>query len=329
MESSLEPVGWGLVYSDLVGRVFLPFNPQMDRGLALERSLGHYAHLASHWDQHDGSAPSDAWLASDLLQPKPGEFPVLLINSTSATRGVPMVFSNTEFPASTTALPAESDAPHHAGILNFHVETADHDTALPSAVRMSATFPYVSPAARASCNCDTDYLVDGGYYDNYGMVSLLEWLKDSKEAMSQNPGGSPEIVILRIESFPEGLPAKAKTEGWSYQLLAPLLALFAARSSGQLYRDDAELRMFKQLQALEAGANDPKALSVHDMTFRYDPTNCECRGEDPPLSWHLTEPEKKCIRDAWMTPRLNACRAYIKDFLDASKPVGTPPPFCK
>ena len=64
------------------------------------------------------------------------------------------------------------------------------DIALVSAARLSATFPIVSPSARAAGSWPKRYryhFVDGGYYDNYGMSTLLEWLDDALTSAPSTP----------------------------------------------------------------------------------------------------------------------------------------------
>ena len=57
-----------------------------------------------------------------------------------------------------------------------------------TAARLSATFPYVTPAARALPRADlvpnsdaeslsTYHVVDGGYADNEGAVTSVDWMK--------------------------------------------------------------------------------------------------------------------------------------------------------
>ena len=47
-----------------------------------------------------------------------------------------------------------------------------------TAVRLSSGFPYVAPAARADADDAKGHythVVDGGYFDNYGVGTLSAW----------------------------------------------------------------------------------------------------------------------------------------------------------
>ena len=118
---------------------------------------------------------------------------------------------------------------------------------------MSATFPYVSPAARPYTSDPqvnpadqmtmargTFHFVDGGYYDNYGVYTLLAWLES---ALSPNPTVH-HLVILRLMAFPPESDKLPRLQGWGYQMLAPFDAFLATRSTAQLAESDAVLRRF-------------------------------------------------------------------------------------
>ena len=67
-----------------------------------------------------------------------------------------------------------------------------------TAARLSAAFPYVSPAARLD-GVEPYHLVDGGYYDFYGLVALSQWVDDALEEL-QRDQQLPErigVVIAR------------------------------------------------------------------------------------------------------------------------------------
>jgi hypothetical protein len=89
-DSSLEAVAWGLTHPDL-RQIFLPGPIALwgsaDRGWALERSFlksAHFAHLEHLADARDHP-----------------NWPILLLNSTDALTGDPVVLTNSDFPSST------------------------------------------------------------------------------------------------------------------------------------------------------------------------------------------------------------------------------------
>jgi len=69
------------------------------------------------------------------------------------------VFTNSDFPAENGSAPADHQ------LQNFHQVHSGRDVRVETATRMSAAFPYVSPAARADTPWNAEHLVDGGYFD--------------------------------------------------------------------------------------------------------------------------------------------------------------------
>ena len=300
MDSSLESTAWGLVHPDLTRTIFgIPLPP--DRGTALERSIAVHAARAAGWKGVGPDAKTSAILTSDILQPTTGQFPILLINSTSVDSGMPVVFTNSSFEG-------------QKGIKDFHSEVQGKDVKLPTAVRLSASFPYVSPAARADAQSDQPvswHLVDGGYYDNFGVATALRWI----EAAHFNP--STAVLLLRIEAFPQDPEPKGEVVHWPYQLIAPLFTLYTARGSAQQTRANREIGLFEQIQAQDA--------NFYAITFRFEPakeeTDPEKKNESPPLSWHLAAEDKNKILHAWEKMQEAGCSAYVKDFVEGRTPT--------
>ncbi|HKM68163.1 MAG TPA: patatin-like phospholipase family protein [Candidatus Acidoferrum sp.] len=289
--SSLEAVAWGLAHADLRTTV-LPINaliwPGADRGWALERAFRKNAQFS----------PMDRPLASTELQKK---WPVVLLNATEVRTGDPIVFTNSNFP-----VPLPATDPNHA-LHGFHKVYVGRDVNLESAVRMSAAFPYVSPAARADSPWNAEHLVDGGYFDNSGLFTLTRWLKAALPDLPST-GGVPcpplankKILILVIDAFPDGQwtgPADTPHR-WPYQLIAPAYAILHVRSEGQQVRDIADssnLLQILSLRGYEAATLTARYVPSNQATGSTSPVDCP---QDPPLTWHLTEVEKACIDQEW------------------------------
>jgi len=292
-----------LVHPDF-WRIVFPFAipNTRDRGWALERTIAQ----ASLTDQ----------LLLSQVSERTGELPAMLINSTEAETGAPIVFPTTRFPPPNAA----------AGIDNFRrVYGQGADIRVSTAVRLSATFPWVSPAARSSFVVQTNFhYVDGGYYDTFGMVSLIEWLRAAliarpdqppaydQEEVSEEMAGQ-QILIVEINAFPPpGFP-KAPARPWPYQLVAPVLALYDVRDHSQQARNQFEY----QLQSQSKLFHD----RVFAVEFQYNPDAGPCVGGTP-LSWHLTPRERDCIDAAWTGSKgdeIGKSKACVAAFLAGQK----------
>ncbi len=187
-KSAIDEVAWAWVNPDVARAVVPWFRRQyIDRGWALEERWA-----AANELRQCGPSPTklpDCHLVNDqqaCTQKEtflsdwgslPNNMPALLLNSTVVETGQPLVFSTTDFP--------RGEQP--GGLRNFYElypELGGKDISVDTAARLSASFPYVAPAARSnvvSDNLPDLHLVDGGYYDNFGMTSLLAWLHDAIE----------------------------------------------------------------------------------------------------------------------------------------------------
>ena len=300
--SSLEAIAWGLVHPDLLHAV-LPIRnfwwPGDDRGWALERALRKNAQFQ----------PPDRLMAAMNSSQR---WPTVLFNSTEVRTGDPIVFTDSDFPRT-----ASADAQNHR-LLGFHQIYGGRDVFVETAVRMSAAFPYVSPAARPDTPWNAEHMVDGGYFDNSGLFSLGEWLKEATNNAITSPQSqlpSKKILIIQIDAFPDAVRNHPDDHprSWAYQLTAPISAVLRVRSEAQVVRDTTEGADL--LKVLAARGQD-----AHVIVARYSPAGDIC-ATNPPLTWHLTEVEKYCIQQSWDQIKTDL-ESHIHKFLDSP---ATPP----
>jgi hypothetical protein len=286
--SAIDEVAWGWTVPDL-WRVMLPWfrtNRAIDRGWALERKWSAVNHLNDAENPKTGTTMGDwanrAW---------DGQMPALLINSMLVERGQPVVFSNTRFPA-------KRDKQER--IANFYDLNSDdqylhYDIRVNTAARLSASFSYVAPASRPDLDgiyAPGFHFVDGGYYDNYGMTSLLTWLGEALEDTSVRERWN-DILVLQIRHFNEGTLPAGSRQGWGFQLLAPPFALYNMRD----YAQESVAR--KQLE-LFAKVYSGQHVNIWKASIKYTGTNSglyHCA--DQPLSWKLDQYQQKCIDLTW------------------------------
>ena len=292
--SSLDDIAWGLVYPDFL-RIFVPVFEHLDRGRALEAALTRELPNRKH---HLFSPLSD-WREGVLE----GWRPAVVFNATVVESGERFLLGTTDLsPAPGRSSLRDPQFPQFAG----------RDISLVTAARLSATFPYVSPAARPDIAGKQIHAVDGGYTDNYGMATLLAWLDEALRAP-----GNPVRRVLIIEiraSPPSAEPPALSWRGWPFQSYAPISAMLNVRDTGQLPRNEEELDL---LRRFAASCN----IDIEDSVFEYPP-------EDAPLSWHLSPNDKKEIERCWASPKTDRPKQIVRAFLAAAPPppVTTPPP---
>jgi hypothetical protein len=295
--SSLDDIAWGIAYPDFL-RTFLPIFKHLDRGVALEAALtrelpNRGGHLSS---------TLDGWRRGVVE----GWRPAVIFNATIVESGQRILLgtSDLKWARSRTGL-RDREFPQFSG----------RDIKLVTAVRLSATFPYVSPAARPDIPGPQIHLVDGGYTDNYGMATLLSWL-DEGLSVADNP--VRRVLIIEIRASPPAVePPKLHSRGWPFQSYAPISAMMNVRDVGQLSRNEEERDLFSRLGA---ACN----IEIKNAVFEYPP-------EDAPLSWHLSPNDQKEIENRWKSPDTASARAAVRKFLAAPAPPAAtaPSPACK
>lgn len=269
--SSLDDIAYGLVYRD-IPRIFFPYvnrpseEELIDRGYMLEES----------W-RNNGNVRAN--LSNWRVGVAEGVRPAAIFNSTIAETGEPLVLATTDVKSS-------SEKVHRRSFYELYPNT---DLAVVSAVRLASTFPYVTPSARAFTTKSEYHMVDGGYFDNYGVSSLIVWLDEALTGLQGND--LPDVLVVQIRSFPEGALTPPENKGWFFQAYAPLDALLSVRTTGQLVRDRDALALFAARWAKTPIQGIPSDR-IHFASFEF-------QGSDAPLSWKMNQRQITEIGNRW------------------------------
>ena len=291
--SSIDEVAWGLAWPDFLRALFpWVFGRLIGRGRALERAWV----LNSVTDLNvpkNLDEPLSSW--NEMVTG--GKIPAVVMNATITETGERLLFATTKLRHRSDDSGALVDA------TELHtINDEAHDVAVVTAARLSATFPYVTPPARSKGEGPQPHVVDGGYYDNYGMATLVEWLD---EALNGAGKKIESVLVIQIHGAPIDSDLRderhAKTRGWFYEAFAPLKTLLNVRTAGQVAHNNIELGLLQQKWSA-AG------VPIHCVTFTFANPNA-------PLSWHLTPAEVKDIRLAWKND-MTDCKATVGEFLD-------------
>ena len=299
-DSSLDEVSWGLAWPDLL-RVLLPWPIRIDRAVAMERA----------WTGNIGSKTVNSALSDWNTDAAHGDLPAVVMNSTMVEVGGPLLLGTTDVNGNKDR---KSNCWWDGDRL--HVDQGTKlDVPVVRAARLSATFPFVTPAARPMKADHEPHMMDGGFYDNYGMATLTEWLDQAltEQARTSVPGSEAvkRILILQVNGFPPANfdpPAPtANSGGWISQLIDPVEILVNVRTAGQVSHRDAELGLLK---------GKWKALGIG-----IESVNFELLREDAPLSWHLMPKQKAAIDAAWTRDdKVKEARDAVEKFLKAPPP---------
>jgi len=389
--SSLEGVGWGLVYYDLP-KAFIPVLPWFvspssgdgdletngfsrtplgkDRTWSLRKSFlrnlddtyckhvwqadnSMQARWKSHQDTNKVRSKSTDLTGSGLtLRDFPaGSGPAFTMNTTVVETGDRFLSANYKIPDCKLEGDFRPDYRARSFLETFkkrsvNLNDSDAFTDLPiaSAAQLSATFPYVSSAARAPMAVDNAvssvHFADGGYYDNDGTSSAIEFLRYALGPANSNPpsGTTPEppkaattcpassavqskpLRILLIEirnsngiygSGPESAPDhNGGTAPWNLfsQLAGPLVGFWQAGHESITPRDQSGLELLEHAYAGK--------LVVQSLVFA-DQWSAGSVGTDP-LNWSLTPRQRKEVHLSAKRPEMAALYQLAQKWFNAS-----------
>jgi hypothetical protein len=293
---SLDAIGWGLAYPDLWRIIGLPFlaPPKCDRGKAVEIDW------RGEMKNPQSITSLDTWRDRVL----DGQIPIPVFNATLVEDGRRFLISPMTF--------GRSD---EEKFIDFNTLYEGYDLNVVTAARLSASFPYISPISRSNINQKGKkyHIADGGYFDNSGVVTVVEWLNKLLSS-NQNPNIT-RVMLLQINAFPKSLAGfeDADKQGWFLELIGPLLTLYKVRDSTQIARNIKEIELLQQRwqerikieyfpvffpsfspkgqleERLSAKVRRPESHTYFFNNGKYA----------PPLSWKLTDVEKKMIEHAW------------------------------
>jgi hypothetical protein len=306
--SSLGQAVQGLAYLDL-WRCLIPFlgpNPFDDRATGLERAWIENDDRQFGWA--DGASLKDATLTKWRHDLAKRNRPAVIFNSTVVETGERFTFSTSQFREDDLAQ-SQSD---------FATYYKDTDISIPTAVRLSATFPVVSPAAQPELVKDSTsnnpmpdgrnfprlHLVDGGYFDNSGLIALSTWLDSALQyvVLCKNPSKVPgKILVIQILPFPEPpSPGKEAPPSPFSQILSPLQTVLSVREqvqTGMAQRDFAFVSTRWKLEAFNP--DSPAKIRPIDIQLVNVVYQEDGQQRYTPLSWHLRKSEQDAIKESW------------------------------
>ncbi len=273
-KESLDATGWGLAYPDFWRLIGLPFLPPklLDRGTVIEvdwKSVMKHPHA------------SFATWREKIMQ---GALPVPVFNATLVEDGRRFLLTPMTF--------GENLQGRHTDFNSLYTE---YDIDVTTAARLSATFPYVTPICRNDKGKQVFHIADGGYFDNFGVFTALQWL-DKWVLPANEQLKIKRVVVLQINAFPDftNLPPSKEQKGWVVSVAGPLMTLFQVRTSTQIARNDREISNLKRIWKNEID------LESFTITFPRMPSfSKEGQEYTPPLSWKLTNAQIRAIEKAW------------------------------
>lgn len=263
--------------------------------------------------------------------------PALIFNSTITETGERMALSTVPRSLETRAQEELHGSRINVGDFEFF-DRYKADIQMTTAARLSATFPLVSAGARPAVVSDWGekaqvrpgpkhrgvfpkggnmlHAVDGGYFENSGMVGALEWLENGLTELSEAKRSSrldpmwempQEILILELDAFAKDesrdnhVDKDVPPGGLLADLISPLVTLANVRNSGQSAFSNITLRQFQQSwKSQNVRVNHVRikpAMNLVESSTKAPAFHIQADWKHAPLSWHLRETEKQAIHE--------------------------------
>lgn len=296
-KDNLNPIVFTLVVNDLFLRFqkfdYQGFTYHKDRGYAFEQQLN---------KNTEGLLNKTI---SEYKQPeREGLIPMLIMSPTIVNDGRKLYISPQHISYMTVpTLTIDGRLNQKVkGIefLRFFNDQHSQKLSFLSALRMNATFPYITPTVTLPSEPAME-IMDAGLSDNYGISDATRFLYVFKDWISNNTAG---VIFLSIRDTPKDRPTEKNTQSSLFQkVFTPI---------GSLYNNWEYLQDLQNDNSLEFTHTwfDGK---VYPIDVAYAPESRESiyiertakekrdsavfrRQERAALSWHLTAKEKESLK---------------------------------
>jgi len=189
-----------------------------------------------------------------------------------------------------------------------------------SALRMNATFPYITPNVTMPTKPSIE-IMDGGLSDNFGVSDALKFIYTFKKWIEKETSGT---VLICIRDTPKEKSFKKRNnDSWFSRLVNPVGSVYANWARNQDHNNDMQEEFLTS--ALE--------VPMEVVTFQYlsqadllqDPEEGK-NEERASLSWHLTKFEKQSIESSILNTQNSKAIERLKEIftaLDSAKRNGS------
>ncbi|MDB5274216.1 MAG: hypothetical protein JWO58_2583 [Chitinophagaceae bacterium] len=312
----LNPVIFSLVVNDLFFR-FQKFTDgkyeyMKDRGYAFEQTLNRNTDFVFNKTISDYKAPEQQSI-----------IPMVILSPTIVNDGRKLFISPQDLSfMSAATYNAEKDLkPKIKGVefrKLFAAQDADNLHYL-SALRMVATFPYVTPNVQLPSE-PTMEIMDAGLADNFGINDAVRFLYEFQDWVEENTGG---VVFVNIRDSEKESPIEDNQSPSAWQKLSsPISSLYSNWDYFQDLSNDNVLQYAQSWLETDLDVIEfeyiPKSKYWHKMQERKinpdEITQME-QNERAALSWHLTTREKESLVRTILESNNQASLSELKKIL--------------
>jgi hypothetical protein len=312
-KEAITPVMNQYVFGDML-HFFAPWPAKYDRGRAIEDAWK--ANLGNAWVPPGTKATAAMDVTFEMLhgREEEGWCPSLIFTPMIVEDGRRLIISNLNmyYPIANNAPLIRSDPNLRKGLLSiegfelFRLQPSlRKDMPLSTAIRMSASFPFFSPAVSLP-TVPRKRVVDAGYYDNYGVSIAASWLFSRTENIHWFKSNVSQICFIQIR---DGVSDQArqllelpqeKSSPFSRcleEIFTPLEGLYTAKESSSLFRNDGQLEIMNfYLRGLPSPLDETDKRDFEKgLGDVFHVVNFEYAGQAK-LNWYLSEAEVGDLR---------------------------------
>lgn len=277
-KDNLNPVIFSLLVNDLFFKIrtheFVGKTYSVDRGYTFERNLN--KNLGDVLDKK----------VMDYYFPETNaEIPLLLMSPTISNDGRKLYISSqpmTFMTISSDVLNKKNLKVRGADFMTFFRQNDAQDLHFLSALRMSASFPYITPNISLPSNPRIE-IMDAGISDNFGVADALRFIYVFKDWLKENTDG---IILLTIRDSKPNSPIKpTPNPSIIDRFTYPIASVYNNLGNMQDIKNDARI---ERLKGWFDGEVDLIEIA-YDSDYK---TEGDTEVKRASLSWHLTSKEK-------------------------------------
>lgn len=314
----LNPIFFSLVVNDIFFR-FQKFNYGghsylKDRGYAFEQQL----------NRNTGNI-LDKKLVDYREPEQKGLIPMLILSPTVVNDGRKLFISPHNMSYLTTSVSIQDMRNLKQKIrgiefIRFYKNQDAENIRFLSALRMSATFPYITPNVELPSDPPME-IMDAGLSDNYGIKDAVNFLFVFRNWIKENTSG---VVFLVIRDSEKDIEVEKKEEPSIIQkITTPIGSLYNNWDFLQDFNND---NFMDQAQAWYGGnltvvdfqyIPKPKLWNkLKEKNISPEEVESKDKGERAALSWHLTTREKESLKRTIYENNNQASLKKLKILLD-------------
>ncbi len=190
-------------------------------------------------------------------------------------------------------------APDAIEFMSFFKKFGAENLKLVTALRMNASFPYILPGVYMPTFPEIK-IMDAGIRDNYGLSTSTRFYNVFRDWIDRNTSG---VIFLQVRTDKKLVEfEKKKTTSFINEFLNPVANIYNNFMYEQEYVHDYFISY------LENGSFS----DINMINFIYEPGENE---KEASMSLHITEKEKKNIRDAFYLPGNQENLKRLKELL--------------